>query len=171
MKTRERCRSCGIQLDEVPHRYGLCDRCAAVEIQATKRYFRNGLIIGIILAALLFLLLNWWPTSSVRLLYYMRNPDLVPPDAMPMARRILWAALAFIVPFGYFRPIQTKGAPVREMPWVSGYNRPTTALEYMGALLLIFGVITAPIVGPIHAAFRLIRAVRLRRFLSELPTD
>lgn len=178
MKTHDKCKRCGVALSTGPQLRGICPACAKRERAATRRYFRNGLMIGLILAALLFLVLRGLDSERLRLLYSKDRPDhpMVKLMSLTDAQRALWALWGFAIPFGYIHQSRLRTSPIDELNRNTVLLRQGTGIHAMNARegagvgFLIIGIVLAPITAPFCAVYRLVRLFRLRRFMRQVET-
>ena len=172
---RDICRRCGIDLEGRELGRGLCIACARREIAAIGRYFRNGIIIGLILALLLYGLLGVMQKGYLNLPERARTDNIRAVINMTTQQRLCWAAMAFVIPFGYFYNYKVKNSHINESVRAEGMVRTgggamgigMNLSEGVGMFIFLLGVVSAPVVGPVLAVYRIVRAVQLRRYVRD----
>ena len=177
MKTHPRdvCRRCGIDLEGRELGRGLCIACARREIAAIGRYFRNGLLIGLVLAVLLYALLGAMQKGYSRLEERAYTDNIRAVVNMTATQRLLWAAVPFIFPFGYFYDYKVKNSHINESVRAEGMARTGAGAfglgmnlsEGVGMFIFLVGIVSAPVVGPVLIVYRIVRAVRLRKYVRD----
>jgi len=177
MKTHPRdvCRRCGIDLEGRELGRGLCVACARREIAAIGRYFRNGLLIGLVLAVLLYGLLGVMQKGYLNLPERARTDNIRAVINMTTQRRLGWAAMAFVIPFGYFYNYKVKNSHINESVRAEGMVRTGAGAfglgmnlsEGVGMFIFLVGIVSAPIVGPVLIVYRIVRVIRLRKYVRD----
>ena len=171
---RDTCKRCGNGLEGYEQGHRICMACGKRELSAIGRYFRNGAIIGFILAVLLYVLLGTMQRNYQMFseqdafdgILYIRN--------MSANQRLGWAALMLIIPFGYYHVAEIKNRDiVYETTRAEAFSSDkrgimisgATVDEGFGMFLFILSILTAPMVGPVLILYRLGRVIRLRRYV------
>jgi len=172
---RDTCRRCGVDLQGRELGRAICIACAKREIAAIGRYFRNGIIIGLVLAVLLYGLLGAMQKGYARLDERAYTDNIRAVVNMTASQRLRWAAVPFIFPFGYFYNYKVKNSHINEAVRAEGMARTgggamglgMNLSEGVGMFVFLLGVVSAPVLGPVLIVYRIVRVIRLRKYVRD----